>query len=40
MVRYFAKPRIDDYLRITVGTDQQMEVLYGFLRNYLSHRGK
>ena len=39
-VRYFAKPRIDDYLRITVGTDQQMEVLYGFLRNYLSHRGK
>lgn len=39
-VRYFAKPRIDDYLRITVGTDQQMEVLYGFLRNYLSHREK
>lgn len=39
-VRYFAKQRIDDYLRITVGTDQQMEVLYGFLRNYLSHRGK
>ena len=39
-VRYFAKPRIDDYLRITVGTDQQMEVLYGFLRNYLSRKGK
>jgi len=25
-VRYFAKPRIDNYLRITIGTDAQMEV--------------
>ena len=24
-VRYFNKPRIDQYLRITIGTDQQME---------------
>ncbi len=39
-VRYFAKPRIDDYLRITVGTDSQMEALYGFLRDYLSRRQK
>jgi histidinol-phosphate aminotransferase len=27
LVRYFAKPRIDDYLRVTVGTDEQMGVL-------------
>lgn len=24
-VRYFNKPRICDYLRITIGTDEQME---------------
>jgi histidinol-phosphate aminotransferase len=27
LVRYFDKPRIDDYLRITVGTDTEMEAL-------------
>ncbi|MBP5160001.1 MAG: histidinol-phosphate transaminase [Lachnospiraceae bacterium] len=26
-VRYFDKPRIDDHLRITIGTDEQMDVL-------------
>ncbi len=34
-VRYFDKPRIDNYLRITVGTDEEMEALYRFLRQYL-----
>ncbi len=34
-VRYFNKPRIDNYLRITIGTDEEMEVLYRFLREYL-----
>lgn len=33
-VRYFDKPRIDSYLRITVGTDEQMQVLIDFLKNY------
>lgn len=33
-VRYFNKPRIDNYLRITIGTDAQMEALYDFLRRY------
>lgn len=34
-VRYFAKPRIDHYLRITIGTDEQMDTLVAFLRAYL-----
>lgn len=35
-VRYFDKPRIDNYLRITVGTDEEMEVLIAFLEKYLA----
>lgn len=35
-VRYFAKPRIDNYLRITIGTDEEMDALLAFLRRYLS----
>ncbi|AHV97535.1 histidinol-phosphate transaminase [Paenibacillus sabinae] len=27
IVRYFAKPRIDNYLRISIGTDEEMEAL-------------
>ena len=27
LVRYFDKPRIDAYLRITVGTDDEMKAL-------------
>ena len=37
-VRYFDKPRIDDYLRITVGTDDEMNTLIGFLKGYLEDR--
>ncbi|MCD7922368.1 MAG: histidinol-phosphate transaminase [Clostridiales bacterium] len=37
-VRYFPKPRIDDYLRITVGTDEEMDIFLDFLENYLKHR--
>ena len=31
IVRHFAKPRISDYLRITVGTEDQVEVLLAAL---------
>lgn len=34
-VRYFNAPRIDNYLRITIGTDEEMEKLYDFLTRYL-----
>jgi histidinol-phosphate aminotransferase len=30
-VRYFNKPRIDNYLRITIGTREQMQKLFDFL---------
>lgn len=35
-VRYFEKPRIDNYLRITIGTKEQMEVFIQFLKGYLN----
>ena len=34
-VRYFNAPRIDNYLRITIGTKGEMERLFEFLRIYL-----
>lgn len=34
-VRYFKTPRIDNYLRITIGTDAQMDRLLEVLREYL-----
>lgn len=35
-VRYFNLPRIDNYLRITVGTNEEMEVLYSALKRIVS----
>ena len=37
-VRYFKKPRIDNYLRITIGTDAQMQALIKFLAGYLAEK--
>ena len=34
-VRYFEKPRIDNYLRITIGTREEMQTLFDFLKDYL-----
>lgn len=33
-VRHWNKPRIEDYLRITIGTDEQMDTLIAFLKDY------
>ena len=35
-VRHFDKPRIDNYLRITIGTDEQMDALFAALEEILS----
>ena len=35
-VRYFAKPRIDNYLRVTIGTDEEMDALFAALREILN----
>lgn len=34
-VRYFSSPRIDNYLRITIGTDEEMERLYEALETII-----
>jgi histidinol-phosphate aminotransferase len=36
LVRYFNKPGIDNYLRITIGTDEQMERFVGKLKEILN----
>ena len=34
-VRYFKQPRLENSLRITIGTDEEMEELFAFLADYL-----
>ncbi|MGN0151203.1 MAG: histidinol-phosphate transaminase [Wujia sp.] len=36
IVRHFDKPRIDNYLRVTIGTRQDMETFLSFLKNLVS----
>jgi histidinol-phosphate aminotransferase len=36
-VRYFNLPRLDNYLRITIGTDEEMKQLFEFLEVFLSN---
>ncbi|MCF6324700.1 MAG: histidinol-phosphate transaminase [Gammaproteobacteria bacterium] len=36
IVRYFNKPRIDQYLRITIGTDDECKILVDALRNIVN----
>lgn len=36
-VRYWNKPRINNYLRISIGTDEEMDALLAFLRNYIAN---
>ena len=35
-VRYFKKPRIDNYLRISIGTDEEMDELLQVLKNIMA----
>lgn len=35
-VRYFNAPRIDNYLRISIGTEEEMNKLFAFLREFIS----
>ena len=37
-VRWFNKPRIDNYLRVTIGTDREMEKLFTTLEEFLAER--
>ena len=37
-VRYWNKERINNSLRITIGTDEEMDTMLAFLRDYLSER--
>ena len=37
-VRYFNKPRINNHLRISIGTQKEMETLIAFLERYLEER--
>lgn len=39
-VRHWDKPRISNYLRITVGTEEEMKKLFAFLRQYLKEEEK
>jgi histidinol-phosphate aminotransferase len=36
LVRYFSKPRIDEYLRITIGTDEDMRLLIDVIKTIQS----
>lgn len=38
-VRYWGSRRIEQYMRVTVGTKEEMETLFGFLRKYIADRG-
>ena len=37
-VRHWNKARIENYLRISIGTDEQMDTMLAFLKNYLKDR--
>lgn len=38
-VRYWGSSRIEQYLRITIGTKEEMELLFTFLKKYMKNRG-
>ena len=36
LIRYFNLPRINNHLRITIGTDEQMDILLQHISNIVS----
>jgi histidinol-phosphate aminotransferase len=38
LVRYFDKPRIDNYLRVSIGADQEMNILIELIERYLQKK--
>ncbi|MBT3381557.1 MAG: histidinol-phosphate transaminase [Lentisphaerae bacterium] len=39
LVRYFAQPRVDRYLRVTIGTDEDMSAFMAAIKDILNHAG-
>lgn len=39
-VRYWNKPRIHNHLRISIGTDEEMDALFSFLKDYIRNRSE
>ncbi len=39
-VRYWNKKRISEHLRVTIGTDEQMDALFAFLEKYIKKNGQ
>ncbi len=37
-IRYFKLPRIENHLRITIGTEEEMEVLLNFIKKYIKDK--
>lgn len=35
-VRFWGRARIEEYMRVTIGTREEMEALFAFLRNYMN----
>jgi histidinol-phosphate aminotransferase len=38
-IRYFNLPRIDNYVRITIGTDEEMDILLGAVKEFINGNG-
>ena len=39
-VRYFKQPKLENYLRISIGTREEMEALFAFLETYLQQENE
>ncbi len=39
-VRYWGSRRIEQYMRITVGTEEEMEIMFSFLKKYMNKQGR